>query len=46
MESIRELTREHEAIQDVLERFTRAIDEAEVVGQIDAESIERRTDNA
>jgi hemerythrin-like domain-containing protein len=41
MESVRELTREHDAIQGLLERFARALDQAELSGQIDAESVER-----
>ena len=41
MESIRELTREHEAIERLLERFARVVDETELSGQIDAESVER-----
>jgi hemerythrin-like domain-containing protein len=44
MESIRELTREHEAIQSALERFARTLDAAELDGQIDAESVGRLLD--
>ena len=41
MESIAELTREHEAIRSVLEPFAWSLDRAELEGQIDAESVER-----
>lgn len=41
MESIRELTREHAAIQGLLEHFARTIDAAGLSGQIDAEAVER-----